>query len=169
MTAAPAPAPTPAVRNTAADRVRRVVRAPFAAATWRRAAYAVLALPAGVLCVPLALVGGPAGRLQRGLLRRFLGVELPGTKGGLRHALLATPVNLLVAAVTLYGWSIVPMNLAWPLRAGSDYADAWGGPTFAGAWAFHAVVGGVGFALLMPRLGRVMAALQIRIARSLLS
>ncbi|GAA5070193.1 sensor domain-containing protein [Streptomyces similanensis] len=183
MTTAPAPASTSApapeststpastspVRDSAAVRVRRVLREPFTAAAWRRVAYAVLALPTGVLCVPFALVSRRAGRLQRGLLRRFLGVELPGNRRGLLHALLATPVNLLVVAVTLYGWSVVPMNLGWPLRVGSDYADSWGGPTFAGAWAFHAAVGGGGFALLMPWLGRAMAALQVRIARALLS
>ncbi|MER6735625.1 sensor domain-containing protein [Streptomyces puniciscabiei] len=153
----------------AALRIRRVVREPFTAAAWRRAAYAVLAFPVGVLCVPIALIGGPAGRIQRGLARRLLGAELPGSRRGLVHALLAAPVNLVVMAVTLYGWSIVPMNLGWPLRAGSDYSDAWGGPTFAGAYAFHAFFGGVGFLLLMPWLGRAMAALQMRIARHLLS
>lgn len=153
----------------AALRVRRVVREPFTAAAWRRIAYAVVAFPVGVLCVPLALFGGSAGRVQRWLVRRLLGVELPAGRGGLVHALLATPVNLVVMAVTLYGWSIVPMNLGWPLRVGGDYSDAWGGPTFAGAYAFHAVFGGIGFLLLMPWLGRAMAALQLRMARRLLS
>jgi len=78
-------------------------------------------------------------------------------------------LNLLVLAVTVYGWSIVPMNLGWPLRAGSDYADSWGGPTFAGAWAFHALVGGVGFLLLMPWLGRATDAVQLRLAAAFLS
>ncbi|MEU7428114.1 hypothetical protein [Streptomyces sp. NPDC040750] len=149
--------------------IRRVVREPFTAAAWRRAAYAVLAFPLCLLCIPLALVGGPAGRVQRALVRRLLGVELRGRRRGLAHALLATPVNLLVMMVTLYGWSIVPMNLGWPLRAGSDYSTAWGGPTYIGAYAFHAVFGGLGFLLLMPWLGRAMAALQLRIARLLLS
>ncbi|MEU6480828.1 hypothetical protein ABZ858_28910 [Streptomyces sp. NPDC047017] len=165
---------TPAPYGRRAALARRVLRAPFTAATWRRAAYAVLALPVGAVSVPLALVGGPAGRLQRGLVRRFLDVDLPGTGRGapraLLHALLATPLNLVIAAVTCYGWSIVPMNLGWPLRViGSDYSDSWGGPTFAGAWAFHAAVGGLGFGLLMPWLGRAMAALQLRVARALLT
>ncbi|MFF4014171.1 hypothetical protein [Streptomyces sp. NPDC001843] len=150
--------------------VRRIVREPFTAGTWRRAGYALLAPPVGVVCVPLALLGAPTGRWQRALVRRFLGTDLPPATrtGGLLHALAATPLNLLAAFVTVYGWSLVPMNLGWPLRAGSDYSDAWGGPTFAGAWAFHAVIGGVGFGLLMPWLGRGLAALQIRVAKSLL-
>ncbi|MFJ9628021.1 hypothetical protein ACIRU8_10040 [Streptomyces sp. NPDC101175] len=159
------------VHDTGAEWTRRLARAPFTAATWRRTAYAVLALPVGLACVPLALLGAPTARWQRGLVRRFLGADLPGTarRGGLRHALLATPLNLLTAFVTAYGWAIVPMNLGWPLRAGSDYSAAWGGPTFAGAWAFHAVLGGIGFLLLTPWLVRGLTTVQIRVARSLLS
>ncbi|MFF1642686.1 hypothetical protein ACFVXA_34700 [Streptomyces sp. NPDC058246] len=207
--------PSP-VRDEPAVRVWRFVREPFEADTWRRVAYALLAFPLGVVCVPLALTGAPAGPWQRGLVLRFLdgpahvgsgssrgpahegsgssrgpahvgsgasegpahvgsgSSEGPadGTSGssrGLAHAVLAAPLNLLVLAVTVYGWSLVPMNLGWPLRAGSDYADAWGGPTFAGAWAFHAIVGGIGFLLLMPWLGRVMASVQLRLAAALLS
>ncbi|WP_406371629.1 hypothetical protein OG788_16435 [Streptomyces sp. NBC_00647] len=182
----------PADRDEASVRVWRFVREPFRAATWRQVAYALLALPAGVACVLLSPVGAPTGRWQRALVHRFLvrpegglteggsadalpdtgipeGAEPPGPLKGFVHALLAAPLNLLVLAVTGYGWSIVPMNLGWPLRAGSDYANAWGGPTFAGAWAFHALVGGVGFLLLMPWLGRVMAAVQLRLAAALLS
>ncbi|MGX9889821.1 hypothetical protein [Streptomyces sp. NPDC002276] len=159
------------VRDTEAVWMWRVAREPFAAATWRRTAYAVLALPVGLACVPLSLLGAPTARWQRGLVRRFLDADLPGTarRGGLRHALLATPLNLLTAFITVYGWAIVPMNLGWPLRAGDDYSGAWGGPTFAGAWAFHAILGGIGFLLLMPWLVRGLTAAQVRVARSLLS
>jgi hypothetical protein len=159
--------PSP-VRDDSAVRVWRVVREPFTADTWRRVAYALLAFPVGVMCIPPALVGAPTGRWQRGLVRRFLGAEPPGSSRGLAHAVLATPLNLVVLAVTAYGWSIVPMNLGWPLRAGSDYSDAWGGPTFAGAWAFHAIAGGGGFLVLMPWVGRGLAAVQIRLASALL-
>ncbi|MFF6999178.1 sensor domain-containing protein [Streptomyces sp. NPDC008313] len=196
---APAPASTPraravrAVPASVASHARRLLREPFTARTWRAVAYALIALPVSVLCVPLGLLGAPVGRWQRALVGRFLAVERapgdvrdgaparspgdarhgahsgsPRRARGVAHAALAAPLDLAVAAVTLYGWSIVPMNLAWPLRAGSDYADAWGGPTFAGAWAFHAVVGGIGFLLLMPWLGRAMAAVQLRLAAALL-
>jgi hypothetical protein len=164
------PAPS---RDETSVRVRRFVREPFTADTWRRVAYALAALPLGVACVPLSLLGAPTGRWQRALARRLLGLpagaEPPGPLRGLAHALLAAPLNRLVLAVTGYGWSVVPMNLGRPLRAGSDYADSWGGPTFAGAWAFHALLGGVGFLLVMPWLGRAMAAVQLRLAAALLS
>nr|WSY55092.1 hypothetical protein OG999_36475 [Streptomyces sp. NBC_00886] len=159
------------VRDTEAVRIWRGVREPFTTRTWARSAYAVLALPVSVACVPLALLGAPTARWQRGLARRLLGADIPGTArgGGLTHALLATPLDLVTALVTLYGWAIVPLNLGWPLRAGSDHSDAWGGPTFAGAWAFHAVVGGIGFLLLMPWVVRGLTAVQLRVAKSLLS
>lgn len=94
-----------------------LVHAPFTATTWRRTAYALLALPLGLACIPLALLGAPTARWQRGLVHRFLDpdrTDLPGRPraGGLPHALLATPLNLVTAFVTLYGWSIVPPTSA---------------------------------------------------------
>ncbi|MFD4553029.1 hypothetical protein ACFWP5_01690 [Streptomyces sp. NPDC058469] len=174
------PARHPAPADTLSVRAWHLVRAPFTATTWRRTAYALLALPVGLACVPVALLGAPTARWQRGLVHRFLGnggtdgtggIDLKGPPraGGLPHALLATPLNLVTAFITLYGWAIVPMNLGWPLRAGDDYSGAWGGPTFAGAWAFHAVLGGIGFLLLMPWAVRGLTAVQLRVARSLLS
>ncbi|MFD5633231.1 hypothetical protein ACFWJM_03640 [Streptomyces sp. NPDC127077] len=154
-------------------RLPRFVREPFMADTWRRVAYALLAPPVGLACVPLSLLGAPTGRWQRALARRFLGLPVGADPRaplkGLAHGLLAAPLNLLVLVVTAFGWLVVPMNLGWPLRAGSDHADSWGGPTFAGAWAFHALVGGVGFLLIMPWVGRAMAAVQLRLAAALLS
>ncbi|MGW6014576.1 hypothetical protein [Streptomyces sp. NPDC055210] len=157
-------------RGRVAVRARQLVREPFTARTWRQVAYALPAVPVGLAAVPVALLGGraAAGRRQRDLVGRFLGVRLPGSSPGVLHALLALPLNLAVAALTLYGWSIVPMNIGRPLRGG-DPATSWGGPTFAGAWAFHALSGGVGFLLLMPWLGRALAALQLRLATALLA
>ncbi|MEU9211664.1 hypothetical protein AB0D27_27910 [Streptomyces sp. NPDC048415] len=99
--------PPPPVRDDTAVRVWRFVREPFRADTWRRVGYALLAFPVGMMCVPLALVDAPTGRWQRTLVRRFLGAEPSGSCRGpehagylrsLAHALLATPLNLLVLA-----------------------------------------------------------------------
>ncbi|MFD0308399.1 hypothetical protein [Streptomyces sp. NPDC127119] len=140
------------VRDRVPVRARQLVREPFTARTRRRVAYAPPA-------VPVALLGGraAAGRRQRDLVGRFLGGRLPGSSPGVLHAPLALPLNLAVAAVTLYGRSIVPMNIGRPLRGG-DPSTSWCGPAFAGAWAFHAVLGGIGFLLLLPWLGRALAA-----------
>ncbi|ORT61888.1 hypothetical protein [Streptomyces sp. CB03238] len=126
---------------------------PFRAATWKRVAYLLLALPAGLVGIPHLLA------------RRLLDRDIARPAAGrlVLHALLATPLNAVALVVTVYGWSLVPMNLGWPLRAG-DPAEAWGGPTFAGAWAFHALIGGVGFLLLMPWASRGLTVLQGRLA-----
>ncbi|GAA5177243.1 hypothetical protein GCM10023322_01510 [Rugosimonospora acidiphila] len=156
--------------------VSAVARAPFTGDTWRRTAYAFLALPVGVACVPLALVGGPAGRLSRRMARALLGLEVgePARTGirALFHAVLTIPLNFLVAVITGYGWSIVLLNLAYPARPlvglGVGGANAWGGPTFAGVWAFHAVVGGLGFLLMMPWIVRALTWSQGRLVGALL-
>ncbi|MEV0096677.1 hypothetical protein [Streptomyces sp. NPDC050738] len=151
---------------------RTILREPFRAQTWRRLAYIVLALPGGLLCVPLALVGGPAGRIQRALARRLLGVQVdaPPRTGplALAHAVISTPLNLIAATVTCYFWTVVVINIGYPLRPDSDPSGAWGGPTMAGAWALHAAGGGVGFLLLTPWVMKGFAALQTRLVKDFL-
>jgi hypothetical protein len=68
-----------------------------------------------------------------------------------------------------YLWSLVPINLAYPLRPGTmgSYQDSWGGPTLAGAWAVHAA-GGPAMLLAAPWAARGGAVLQGRLARRLL-
>ena len=169
-------ATTPSSTASRAGFTRRllvVLREPFRAATWRRLAYLLLALPVGLLCVPIALVGGPAGRIQGGLARRLLGVEVerPAVRGPrtLALALVSSPLNLIAVTVACYFWLIVVINIGYPLRAGNDYADAWGGPSLAGAWAFHAVFGGLAFLLLTPWVMRGFTALQARLITGFLA
>jgi hypothetical protein len=61
----------PYVRDDTAVRTWQVVREPFTARAWRRVAYALPAVPVG-----------PAGRWQRGLVRRCLDVERSGSPRG---------------------------------------------------------------------------------------
>src|SRR6266536_2719497 len=141
-------------------------RAPFSADTWRR-----------TLSVLLVLIGGhrTAARWQRGLARRYLGVWIgePASAGTaartIAHALLSLPISLGSLALGVYLWSIVPMNLAYPLRPGTmdSYQHSWGGPTLAGAWAVHAA-GGLVMLWVAPWFVRGAAALQERLARRLL-
>lgn len=156
-------------------RSRVWLRAPFAADTWRRSGYALVAVPVGLVSVPLALVGGPAGRLQRWVARRLLRLTVaePVRTGprALLHAVLAIPLNLVTLAVVGYGWSLAVLNLAYPLRpligmpAGGE--NAWGGPSMGGAWAIHAA-GGLVFLLVMPWIVRALTWLQGRLVRALL-
>jgi hypothetical protein len=151
---------------------RGILREPFRGETWRRALYLLLALPVGVLCVPLALVGGPVGRIQLGLQRRLLGAEFEvrerGGVLGVVYALAGVPLSLVAAVVTFYFWFVVVLNLGYPLRPDSDPTGAWGGPTMAGAWALHGIAGGVGFLLLTPWVAKGFTALQTRLAAGLL-
>ncbi|MET9362619.1 hypothetical protein ABZX93_17130 [Streptomyces sp. NPDC006632] len=148
---------------------------PFRAATWLRFAYLVLAVPVGVLCLPLALVGGPAGRIQRGLARRFLGVEAADPGRGARtgllavaHAVIGLPLNLMALTVSGYFWTVVVINLAYPLRPDGDPSQAWGGPTMAGAWAVHGIGGGVSFLLITPWVMRGFTVIQARLVKGFL-
>jgi signal transduction histidine kinase len=148
-------------------------RLPFTADTWRRTLYLLLAAPASIVSVPLALLGGhqAAARMQRQLARRYLGlrIEEPGagrTAGRtIAHALVSLPLSLGSLALAAYLWVLVPMNLAYPLRPGTmdSYQDSWGGPTLAGAWAVHAA-GGLAALFLAPWIIRGITAVQGRFA-----
>jgi hypothetical protein len=165
---AEAPSPSPRVRWW---------RLPFSADTWRRTFSILLALPVSLVSVPLALLGGyrAAARLQRGLARRYLALRIdepaPGDTAGrvVAHAVLSLPLNLVSLALTAYLWSLVPANLAYPLRPGTmdSYQHSWGGPSLAGAWAVHAA-GGVVFLFVTPWIVKVITSLQGRLARRLL-
>jgi hypothetical protein len=165
-------APRSTHRDSAADRALMILREPFRAGTWRRTAYILLALPVGLVCVPLALVGGPAGRVQRALARRLLHLdtEEPPRTGPLAfaHAVISAPLNLVACTVGCYFWTIVAINLGYPLRTDGGPAHAWGGPTMAGAWAVHAVGGGVTFLFLTPWVVKGFTALQSRLVTGFL-
>lgn len=149
--------------RTATARVRTVFAEPFKAATWKRVAYLIIALPLGLLCIPLALLGGPAGRFQRTVARGLLGLEVgePERTGplALAHAVLSTPLNLVATALTGYGLFLVPLNLGYPLRPDAHPEAAWGGPTLAGAWSVHAA-GALAFLLAVLWIGRGLTMLQ---------
>lgn len=169
-------------RSAAADRARTasagrhariVFQAPFIADTWMRLAYLLLAVPVGLLCLPLGLIApGTAGRLQRAMAHRLLRVaaERPRRVGALAfaHAVLTTPLNVAGAVVSLFLWSVVAMNVGYPLRPGLDPTHAWGGPTLAGAWAIHAVFGGLAFLLLTPWVMKGLTSLQARLVTGFL-
>ncbi|MBT2505044.1 sensor domain-containing protein [Streptomyces sp. ISL-98] len=171
-----------AAAATATSRTSVILREPFRARTWQRTAYVVLALPVGLLCIPIALVGGPAARIQRGLASRLLGVEVggetgageagaPGVRGralALAHAVISAPLNLVAVTVTLYFWMVVAINLGFPLRPDNDPTQSWGGPTMAGAWAVHAISGGLPFLFLTPWVVKGFTRLQARLASGFL-
>lgn len=156
-------------------------RLPFTAITWRRTAYILVATPVALFGVVATLAGRgrSAQALHHRLLDRLLG---PSTDVARRPAaapahhgarvalfgLVSLPLNVGAFAVTVYGWSIPPMNLFYPLRAGEPPLDAWGGPSLAGAWAVHAL-GGVPFAFVTAFAVWGLTTVQARLARRVLS
>ncbi|WP_106402344.1 hypothetical protein [Actinocorallia populi] len=130
---------------------------PFCSTPWRRSLYVLLSAPLNLI----SLLDG--GRLRRRLGGRLLGGEIPARR---LRGLPGLPFDLAAALVVLYGWSVVPMNLAYPLRPliGFDGSleNAWGGPTLLGAWAVHAL-GGLVFLFLMPWVVDGLVAVQRRI------
>lgn len=153
-------------------------RMPFSSSTWRGMLFILLALPVSLACVPLALLGRyrVAARLQTGLAGKFLKFRAADTAAGLvagrviAHTLLSVPLSVASLTLTVYLWSLVPPNLAYPLRPGTmdSYQDSWGGPTLAGAWAVHAVGGGLMVLFLTPWVVRAVTLLHGRLARHLL-
>ncbi|GAB3411321.1 hypothetical protein [Flindersiella endophytica] len=123
-----------------------VLAAPIRTSTWRRVAYAVVALP-GVFVAPVWSA--------RRLLDASAGGPVPSGRRIL-HAVASIPLNLVTLVVTGYVLAGIVLNLAYPIRVhgfpgvladpltpSGALDGAWGGPTLAGAWAFHGLVGGV--------------------------
>ena len=155
--------------DAAPGRLRRT----FSRASLRRVGYALLALPIGLAGLPAAVGRGSADR-QRRLVQRMLGLpSVPVSRPRvLLHALLSTPLNLASAVLTGYSWWFAVVNLAYPIRPllgiPGYTANSWGGPSYAGVWAFHALVGGVPLALATCALALGLTSLQRRAARRLL-
>jgi hypothetical protein len=86
--------------------------------------------------------------------------------------LISLPLNYLIAIIVAGGWFVTVINLAYPVRwligMGGSTADAWGGPSFAGAWAFHAVFGGLTLLFVMTWLVSGLTRLQTRLLSGML-
>ena len=138
----------------------------------RRSVYPLVALPVGLWSLALALIGRweAAWAAQRSTLRSLLAVgpPMPARRRLLAFLLVGLPVNVAAFAVAGYVWLLLPMNWAYPLRSG-ETETAWGGPTMAGAWTFHAVVGTLVFVVVGMPLLMALAWLQGRLARTLLT
>ena len=127
----------------------------------RWAAYALVA--------PVIGLGPLASRLRTP--RRMLGVFIAPRDAlvvrGVAHSVLAAAVGVVTWFLAFLASVAAVRGIGYPLIAADDLEHSWGGPTLAGAWAVHALLG-VG---LLPVWGLVLAgfgALQVRLTRRLL-
>ncbi|GIH05861.1 hypothetical protein Rhe02_39280 [Rhizocola hellebori] len=130
---------------------------PISAEPYRYTLFLLLSLPLGIWSL-----------MDRGSAQRRVAFALLARTPALSRwrGLAAVPLDLVSLAVAGYCWLGVVLNLAYPARPllgmNGDYADAWGGPTLAGAWAVHAL-GGVAFWLAVSWMLRGYVALWRRI------
>jgi hypothetical protein len=141
----------------------------------RHALYPLLALPVGLVCLGLIVVGkfATAASLQRGLVTRLLALPVaePSSRRTLAHSLVSLPVNVASFVLAAYVWLLLPVNLGYPWRddtTAESLQDAWGGPTLAGAWAVHAIGAVLIFGLVGLPILTGVAWLQGRLARGML-
>ncbi|MGY4103237.1 hypothetical protein ACW2Q0_27305 [Nocardia sp. R16R-3T] len=127
----------------------------------RRAAYALLA--------PVIGLGPIASRFR--VPRRLLGIFIAPRDAlvvrAIVHSVLAGALGLLTWFLAFLATIAVVRGIFYPLIADNDLEHSWGGPTLAGAWAVHALLG-VG---LLPVWGLVLAGLgvmQVRLTSGLL-
>jgi len=139
-----------------------------------RATFPLVELPVYLYFLVGACVGrmSRAAQLHNRVAERIAGAGLGGTARGrvLATSVLVLPINLALFALAGYLWSILPVNLAYPLRPDTTARSlqrAWGGPSLAGAWAVHAAGAAAFFVLVgVPLLGGVVW-LQVRLLRLL--
>ncbi|WP_430498476.1 hypothetical protein ACQRWP_26175 [Micromonospora trifolii] len=130
---------------TARSRSNRVVRL-----AGRSLAYCATLFPVAVLTLVTAPLGGAGAAVARwrALRTGLLGMpptavpgRRPGTVAVLGHALL----SLLVGAVALLPLGVellvVLRGVLYGLVESGPYVGAWGGPTRAGAWLAHFLIG----------------------------
>lgn len=127
----------------------------------RWAAYALVA--------PVIGLGPVASRFR--VPRRLLGIFIAPRDGlavrAVVHSVLAGALGLLTWFLAFLASIAAVRGIWYPLIADNDLEHSWGGPTLAGAWAVHALLG-VG---LLPAWGLVLAGLgtvQVRLTRRLL-
>ena len=144
-------------------------RAPFTASTWWRSAYLVVAGPVSIVALVAAIAHRPAGRpALNGRLAEVLrivpagsAVTNPVRSRVVGQAMLGIVLGAVALVITVYGWLLVLLNVAYPIRGASDLSDAWGGPSLAGAWAVHAA-GGLFFLFVVPYVVEGLTALHRR-------
>lgn len=127
-----------------------------------RTLYGFAAFPVGLA----GLVGSVwAGGLLVRLSHKLLGDPAsppgaPPSRGRVMvYSLASLPLNLVSFALIAAAWSIfVTRGFLYPVFAGNDLEHSWGGPTLAGAWLVHWLIG--------PPMVAAVAAILVPITRA---
>jgi hypothetical protein len=122
------------------------------------------------LAAPMLGAGPVAGRLR--MPRRLLGAGIGLRRNALPlrvlgHSMLSGAVGVVTYFLVFLAIVAAVRGIAYPLIAADNLENSWGGPTLAGAWAVHALLG----LALLPVWLLVLAgmgALQMRLTRQLL-
>ncbi|WP_327139496.1 hypothetical protein [Nocardia sp. NBC_01327] len=101
----------------------------------RAAYYAVLALP-----IAFASIGVRA-RVTRRVFREPFELRAPSPWRTALHTLLAAAIGLLSWFAVVLAVVALLRGAFYPLIAGNDLENSWGGPSLAGTWAVHAALG----------------------------
>ncbi len=136
-----------------------------------RTLYEFAAFPVGLA----GLVGSKrAGHLQVRLSHRLLGdpVSPPAARPSrgrvVIHSLASLPLNLVAFALVAEAWSLfVFRGFLYPVFADGHLEDSWGGPTLAGAWLVHWLLGlplVAAVAVILVPITRVQTRLTRRLA-----
>ncbi|MFD4350947.1 hypothetical protein ACFWPX_00205 [Nocardia sp. NPDC058518] len=127
----------------------------------RSAVYELLALPLAFTRVRTRL------RVPRLLLREPVGAQNVSLARCLIQSVLSGGVGLLGWFLAMLSVLVLVRGLAYPLVAADGYENSWGGPTLAGAWAVHAVLG-VLIAPVFVGMIALFGRLQLRVTRTVL-
>lgn len=127
----------------------------------RSAVYELLALPLAFTPVRTRL------RVPRLLLREPVGAQKISPVRCLAQSVLSGGVGLLGWFLAMISVLVLVRGLAYPLVAGDDYENSWGGPTVVGAWVVHAALG-VLIAAVFVGLIALFGRLQLRLTRTVL-
>lgn len=127
----------------------------------RSAVYELLALPLAFTRVRTRL------RVPRLLLREPVGAHNASPYRCLIQSVLSGAVGLLGWFLAMLTVLVLVRGLAYPLVGADGYENSWGGPTLAGAWLVHAVLGVV-IAPLFVAMIALLGRLQLRVIRTVL-
>ncbi|MEV6323970.1 hypothetical protein AB0M45_22670 [Nocardia sp. NPDC051787] len=125
------------------------------------AGYALWALPLAIRRIPTRL------RVPRRMLGESVLPHKFSVARSVSHSVLSGAMGLLAWFLAFLAVVAAIRGICYPLIAGDNLEGSWGGPSLAGAWAVHAVLG-VGLLPVWLLVSAGLGAFQVRLTRGLL-